>query len=154
MAPRNIELQTRAIIACLFDEGVRFRRQDSDYLETDGAGDDSDDEFDPVPIAEKLKQVADGLMTDPRFQDVKKELLSATTDHVVREVFSKNVEALCRAQPAEVAPEIQMTRTAIALGLFLKKNLPHLGNKVQNIVLSYVRQNVGEGGWDAVVANA
>ncbi|KAM7422249.1 hypothetical protein PAMA_010359 [Pampus argenteus] len=159
--PQQIEWQTVEIIKCLFDDedddSVRSRALD-DGLETDGLETDGPDDFDPVLIADKLRTVADALNEDAKFNAALTELKKAAAQDAVDAAFSNGVQALCQtqvSQGAEVAPEMQLIKAAVAFGLHVKKSCPELKNKVHRALPAFINKRAGpwivkQGGWDKV----
>ncbi|KAM4612508.1 uncharacterized protein ACJ7VT_010788 [Polymixia lowei] len=157
MAPREIELQTSEIIKCLFDDdddrNSGFRGAGS--LATDGPVED--DTFDPVLIADKLKEVADKLNKDKEFQAAVSELRAAAEQDMIS-AFSKGVETLCNitvSQQPAMAPEMQLIQASFALGLYVKNKAPELKNRVQRAMITFLNTRVvdwvnQQGGWDIV----
>ncbi|TMS19297.1 Bcl-2-like protein 15 [Larimichthys crocea] len=162
MAPTEIEVewQTCEIIKCLFEdeEDVSYRTLSLDAgLETDGpAG--SNDNFDPVIIADKLRTVADALNEDLKFKAALESFKKAAQKEVTEQAFSQGVEALCQTQvfqTAEVAPELQLIRASAAFGRYVIKSSPELKNQVIGVMTAFVNNRVSpwltkQGGWDKV----
>ncbi|KAF7653792.1 hypothetical protein LDENG_00078490 [Lucifuga dentata] len=166
MAPNEnqIKQQTSSIIKYLLDdeEATGFRQHEEDYkreegcIEPDGPG--SDDNFDPVLIADKLRSVADQLNDDIRFKAVLSDLQRAAAEEAMEAAFSKGVNAICQthvAQKPDVASEMNLIRASVALGLYLKKKSPELKNKVQRAMTTFLNSHVSswvaqQGGWDKV----
>ncbi|XP_029948708.1 apoptosis facilitator Bcl-2-like protein 14 [Salarias fasciatus] len=164
MAPTaaDVELQTTLIIQCLFDEqDHRYDRQLSGGLETDGIGDE-DDGFDPVLIADRLRRIGDALAEDPRFNAALTDLKKAAAQEAMEEAFSQSVEVLCQKQlssSAEVAPEVQLIKASVAVGLYIKNSAPELKNKVKSVMASFINRRVGpwiaqQGGWEKVAGHS
>ncbi|KAE8298168.1 hypothetical protein D5F01_LYC02658 [Larimichthys crocea] len=162
MAPTEIEVewQTCEIIKYLFEdeEDVTYRTLSLDAgLETDGpAG--SNDNFDPVIIADKLRTVADALNEDLKFKAALESFKKAAQKEVTEQAFSQGVEALCQTQvfqTAEVAPELQLIRASAAFGRYVIKSSPELKNQVIGVMTAFVNNRVSpwltkQGGWDKV----
>ncbi|XP_069393648.1 bcl-2-like protein 15 [Paralichthys olivaceus] len=164
MAPVDLETfqwQTSEIIKCLLqdeeqdeEQGVQCRSCHGS-VETDGP-----DDFDPVLIADKLRNVADSLNDDITFKATLNSLKEAAAQEAVEAAFSQGVEALCQtyvAQTPEVAPEMQLINASVALVLFVKKSSPELIKKVQRAMMSFFNRRVStwvtqQGGWDKVSA--
>nr|XP_046168088.1 bcl-2-like protein 2 [Oncorhynchus gorbuscha] len=153
MSPRDIEQQTFDIISCFFEEEqnpVCFRKVYRD-IESDGPGDD--DGFDPVVIADKLRELGDDF--DVKFiQPHIRKLQQAVADKAVEE-FARTVDSLCAAQRAEVAPEMQLLKASMALGLYVKKTCPDLRATIQSCMTAFINTRLAgwitqQGGWDQV----
>ncbi|XP_031682969.1 uncharacterized protein LOC116374427 [Oncorhynchus kisutch] len=153
MSPRDIEQQTFDIISCFFEEEQNpvCNRKVYRDIESDGPGDD--DEFDPVVIADKLRELGDDF--DVKFiQPHIRKLQQAVADKVVEE-FARTVDSLCAAQRAEVAPEMQLLRASMALGLYVKKTCPDLRATIQSCMTAFINTRLAgwitqQGGWDQV----
>ncbi|XP_070815268.1 bcl-2-like protein 15 [Chaetodon trifascialis] len=163
MAPpeAQVEWQTREIINCLFEDdhivSLRCIPVRLDASLTDGpAG--SDDHFDPVVIADKLRTVADTLNDDLTFKAALADLKKAAAQEAVEAAFSHGVEALCKtqvSQRAEVSPEMQLIRASAAFGLYVVKSSPELKDRVKSAMDAFLNQRVRswvikQGGWDKV----
>ncbi|AWP03096.1 putative bcl-2-like protein 15 [Scophthalmus maximus] len=158
MAPTDrdtLERQTSDIIRCLLeDEHVLSCRGLDASVEIDSA----DPCFDPVLIADKLRDVADSLNDDVTFRAALNDLKRAAAQEAAEAAFSHGVEALCKtrvSQGAEVAQEMQLIRASVDFGLYIKKSYPELKNKVQSAMTSFLNRRVGtwvaeQGGWDRV----
>ncbi|XP_076599521.1 uncharacterized protein LOC143328327 [Chaetodon auriga] len=164
MAPpeAEVEWQTSEIINCLFEDepSVGFRCSPVTLdasLETDGNA-ESDDHFDPVVIADKLRTVADALNDDFAFKAALADLKKAAAQEAAEAAFSSGVEALCRnqvSQRAEVSPEMQLIRASAAFGLYVVKSSPELKERVKSAMNAFLGRRVHswlikEGGWDKV----
>ncbi|KAG7495408.1 bcl-2 15 [Solea senegalensis] len=157
MAPTDkntVDLQTSKIIECLFeDEDVLGFRHFDNCVETDGPED-----FDPVKVAGKLRHIADSLNNDLAFKAALDELKQAVAQEAAEAAFSHGVEVLCQtqvSQKAEVAPEMQLIRASVALGLYIKKSSPDLKNQVCSAMTAFLNRRVGtwvaqQGGWHNV----
>ncbi|KAM9859483.1 uncharacterized protein ACBR49_010523 [Aulostomus maculatus] len=162
MAPTQsqIEWQTSRIISHLFanedDDDVECRQLQGG-LEVDGPESD-DDGFDAVLIAEKLKNVADSLIVDPRFKAALTDMKRAVAQEAAEAAFSKSVDVLFQnqvSQGAEVAPEIQLIEVSVAFALYIKKSSPELINRAQSAMTAFLNRRVGpwlaqQGGWGKV----
>uniref|UniRef100_A0A1A8BLQ4 Uncharacterized protein n=1 Tax=Nothobranchius kadleci TaxID=1051664 RepID=A0A1A8BLQ4_NOTKA len=152
---KYIKWQTSLVIKCLLDDDDKVGSREFSSLEHDGP---SDDQFDPVLVADKLRTIADAMTEDPRLQVVLKELKQAAAQEVVDQAFSKGVETLCQAHAskgAEVAPEMQLIKASVAFGLYVKKSAPELKAQVQSALTNFLTRRVGswvaqQGGWDKV----
>ncbi|XP_067097903.1 bcl-2-like protein 15 [Osmerus mordax] len=147
MAPRDIEEDTLLIVQCLFDDDEVLDR--CGQIETDGSM--SDDDFDPVIIADKLRQLADEY-NDEKMEPLIKALHQATANQAVQ-VFGEAVETLCLAssQP-ELSSELQLLRASVALGRYVKNNSPQLKSKVAGAMATFLNTRVvgwvrDQGGW-------
>ncbi|XP_024239904.1 uncharacterized protein LOC112221795 isoform X1 [Oncorhynchus tshawytscha] len=160
MSPRDIEQQTFDIISCFFEEEQNpvCNRKVYGGIESDGPGDDhltyfADDGFDPVVIADKLRELGDDF--DVKFiQPHIRKLQQAVADKAVEE-FARTVDSLCAAQRAEVAPEMQLLRASVALGLYVKKTCPDLRATIQSCMTAFINTRLAgwitqQGGWDQV----
>lgn len=160
MAPTaaQIERQASEILKYLFDDDDDdIKPRELDDIETDGP---TDDTFDPVLIADKLRTVADALNDDIQCKAVLNDLKQAVAQEAVEAVFTNGVKKLCQSQVsqrAEVAPEMQLIVAAVALGRFITKSSPELKNKVQSAVGVILSKSGGwvaqQGGWDKVTSN-
>lgn len=158
MAPRDLETfkwQTGEIIRCLFED------EDEPDQGRSGHGsleEDSPVHFDPVVIADKLREIGDGINDERMLQAALSDLRTAAAQEAIEAAFSKGVEALCQAQvsQSDVAPEMQLIRASVALGLFVKKSAPELRNKVQGAMMAFLNTRrvstfvTQQGGWDTV----
>ncbi|RVE72466.1 hypothetical protein OJAV_G00040280 [Oryzias javanicus] len=160
MAPVDVLIQTDQIVHFLFadEEEIQARIFD-DGIECDGEGsEEHEDNFDPVLVAEKLRAIGDALNQEACFVDVLTDLKKAAAKEAVEAVFSRSVEVLCEthgAMAAEVAPEIQLIKASVALGVYVAKKAPELKSKVQSALSSFLNTRVGgwiaqQGGWDKV----
>ncbi|XP_076003461.1 bcl-2-like protein 15 [Genypterus blacodes] len=160
MAPTDtpIETQTSLIVSCLLEDETE-PEQVSSCIVPDGPGSDGeDDSFDPAVIASQLRRVADKLNNDVTLKAVVNNLLKAAAKEALEEEFGRGVDTLCKAQAAqtaEVAPELQMIRASVALGLYMKKQWPELRTKVQGAMTAFLNRRVScwvaeQGGWDRV----
>ncbi|KAJ8395411.1 hypothetical protein AAFF_G00033960 [Aldrovandia affinis] len=155
MAPKDTESQTFHIIRCLFQED---RSTDRGMIEPDGAQDD--DPFDPVLIADKLRELADDY-DEKVIQPLIKNIKQAAADQVVT-AFGDCVDNLCTswvAERAEMAPEKQLLKASVMLGLYVKRNCPDLTGIVQNAMANFLNTRLGSwvsehGGWDAVASES
>ncbi|KAI3370266.1 hypothetical protein L3Q82_025045 [Scortum barcoo] len=158
MAPTEVDVgrQTDLIIQFLLEDEAELQCRTLDArLEPDGPTECGDDSFDPVQIADKLRTVADALNDDVSFRAVVTNLKTAAVQEAVDAAFSQGVEALCQSQVsqrAEVAPEMQLIKASVALGLYIKKLSPELKSKVQSAMASFLNRRVGswvtqQGGW-------
>ncbi|XP_055774015.1 bcl-2-like protein 2 isoform X2 [Salvelinus fontinalis] len=153
MSPRDIEQQTFDIISCFFEEEQNriCNRKVYGSIESDGPGDG--DGFDPVVIADKLRELGDDF--DVKFiQPHIRKLRQAVADKAVEE-FARSVDSLCAAQGAEVAPEMQLLRASMALGLYVKKTCPDLRATIQSCMTAFINTRLAgwinqQGGWDQV----
>ncbi|XP_077582686.1 uncharacterized protein LOC144203202 [Stigmatopora nigra] len=157
----QIEHQTFQIIQLLFAEDDADDvccRQFSDQLETDGPLSEEDC-FDPVPIAETLKRLADSMNQDAQFQAALSELKITLGQEAVDGAFGRGVDALLKNQisprVSDVAPEVGLIKVSIAFGLYLKESLPELKTKVQCAVTTFLQSRVTQwvnqqGGWEKV----
>uniref|UniRef100_A0A8C7Y117 Bcl-2-like protein 15 n=1 Tax=Oryzias sinensis TaxID=183150 RepID=A0A8C7Y117_9TELE len=110
------------------------------------------DDFDPVLVADKLRTIGDALNNDPLSYI---HFLIKCVLQTLEAAFSHSVEALCEtysATAAEVAPEIQLIKTSVALGVYVAKTAPELKSKVQNALSSFLSNRVSgwvtqQGGW-------
>ncbi|XP_038862871.1 uncharacterized protein LOC120058338 isoform X2 [Salvelinus namaycush] len=71
------------------------------------------------------------------------------------EEFARSVDSLCAAQGAEVAPEMQLLRASMALGLYVKKTCPDLRATIQSCMTAFINTRLAgwinqQGGWDQV----
>ncbi|KAK6318778.1 hypothetical protein J4Q44_G00099890 [Coregonus suidteri] len=152
MAPRDIEQQTLEIISCFFEEEHALGFRDlGGCIESDGPGDD--DMFDPVVIADKLRELGDDF-EEKYIQPHISRLQRAVANKAVEE-FARSVDSLCAAQSAEVAPEMQLLRASMALGLYVKKTCPDLRATIQSCMAAFINTRLAgwitqQGGWDQV----
>ncbi|CAL1608417.1 unnamed protein product [Knipowitschia caucasica] len=157
MAPdlAHVQKQTFQVLEHLLndDSEVGFRSGD---IETDGP----DDEFDAASIAEKLRKVADALNEDANFQAKLRELKVAVAQEALEKTLHSGVDTLVQShvgQKAEVAPELQLIKATMALGLYLKQTCPGLRQQLQTTIGTFLNQRVGpwiqeQGGWERVAA--
>ncbi|XP_071381731.1 bcl-2-like protein 15, partial [Centroberyx affinis] len=160
MVPKDVvEKQTYSIISYLLDdEHIQSGFRDADcQIETDGP-EQSDDKFDPVLIADKLRAVADEMMNDDKFKAALGKLQQAAAEEATEAMeaaFSQSVEALCRApvsQKGEVVAEMQLIKASVALGLYVKKKAPELKHSVRGAMNAFLNNRIGDwvaqqGGW-------
>ncbi|CAL8336123.1 unnamed protein product [Merluccius merluccius] len=118
----------------------------------------SNDSFDPAPIANKLREVADKLQKDKEFQEAVRQLKQVQQEQAdIKDVFSKAVVSVCRPNAVpEVTMEIQMIKVAVALCLSVKRQAPNLCNCIQEATAHFLNTQVGhfvaqQGGWVSVV---
>ena len=70
-------------------------------------------------------------------------------------VFGSCVDTLCQswvAQRSEVAPEMNMLKASVALGLYVKKNCPDMVPFVHSAMTNFLNTRLGnwvtsQGGW-------
>ncbi|KAL0978812.1 hypothetical protein UPYG_G00176050 [Umbra pygmaea] len=154
MAP-NVEQQTCEIISCFFDdlESTEVRTQGWPF-ETDGK--DDGDDFDPVIIADKLREVADDL--NEEFLKPHITIIQQAAADMVVEEFAHSVDSICKAfvtQKAEVAPEFQLLRASMALGMYVKKTCPEMKTAIQSAMTNFINSRLThwitqQGGWKEV----
>ncbi|CAL8254972.1 uncharacterized protein LOC115545753 isoform X2 [Gadus morhua] len=141
----TIQQQTLQIVLCLFQE-------DLGCIEVDGVGDG--DKFDPVPIANKLKEVADQLQKQWD-KDIPAALLRDANQDI-SSAFSSAVDSICLSPGVcEGLPEMKLLAVAVALGLYLKTHAPGNVSNIQQATASFLRSRVEpfvdqQGGWGAV----
>ncbi|XP_077386157.1 uncharacterized protein LOC144024014 [Festucalex cinctus] len=160
----QIQRQTTQIIKCLFaddddDDRVCFHQFYTADVETDGPMGE-EETFDPVPIADKLKEVAESLNQDAKFKAALDDLKLALGKEVAVEAFTCKVNALVQTQISQqafdVAPEMQLIKICFAFGLFVKKSYPELKNKAQSAVSTLLNNSrvvtwvTQQGGWEKV----
>ncbi|KAB5536924.1 hypothetical protein PHYPO_G00112880 [Pangasianodon hypophthalmus] len=142
MAQKNFEHEISDILCCFFDEP---------YLDTDSPSD-----FDPVKIADQLRQLGDHYdetVIQPLMRDVQK----AATDQA-SVAFTKSVDMLCRmwvAERPEVVPEKHLLKATMALSLYVKRNCPDLKNHVRGAIVNIINNRLSnwimqQGGWEQV----
>ncbi|KAK5598393.1 hypothetical protein CRENBAI_012311 [Crenichthys baileyi] len=158
MAPNqvSVESQTELVIYYLLaDENeIESRMLNASNVECDV----TDDSFDPVLIADKLRSVADTLNDDASLRAALADLKQAVAEEALDAAFRQCVETLCESQVskgAEVAPEMQLINASVAFGLYVKKISPDLKDKVQGALTNFLNRHVGtwvskQGGWDNV----
>ncbi|KAK7877441.1 hypothetical protein WMY93_031861 [Mugilogobius chulae] len=167
MAPNLplVEQQTFELLGCLFkDDSVNSPQfllggLHSDDIETDSPGDDT---FDAARIADQLRQVADALNKDPRFQEKLTEFKKAAAHEALEQALSSGVDALVQTQvghKAEVSPELQLIKASVALGLYMKKTCPDVRGQLQSAIGNFLNQRVGQwvtqqGGWGRVASQS
>ncbi|KAA0707893.1 hypothetical protein E1301_Tti009629 [Triplophysa tibetana] len=155
MAPADIRDQTYSIVHCLL-QGDRY--EDS-MIVTDGPDDDtfsSENEFDPMKIASKLRALGDDY-DEKIIQPLIKNVQSAAADQMVS-VFSDSVDSLCKmwvVERAEVASEKQLLKAAVTVGLLFKKNCPDMTNVIESAMARFVTNRLTswiaqQGGWVSV----
>ncbi|KAF7693355.1 bcl-2-like protein 15 isoform X1 [Silurus meridionalis] len=131
--------QTQDILCCFFDEP---------YLETDAGN-----EFDPVKIANKLKQLGDHYdetVIQPLMRNIQK---ASATDQAA--VFTDSVDVLCNswvAEGPEVTREKCLLKATMALSLYIKNNCPDLTSNVRGAIFNILNNRLGgwimqQGGW-------
>ncbi|CAL8255714.1 unnamed protein product [Arctogadus glacialis] len=141
----TIQQQTLQIVLCLFQE-------DQGCIEVDGVGDG--DKFDPVPIANKLKEVADQLQKQWDQRIPAALLRDANQD--ISSAFSSAVDSICLSPVVcEGLPEMKLITVAVALCLYLKTHAPENVSNIQQATTSFLRSRVEpfvvqQGGWGAV----
>ncbi|KAK0139837.1 hypothetical protein N1851_023247 [Merluccius polli] len=147
----TVSRQTAEIVQFLCQDGLRC----TPCIETDGP--DTDDSFDPAPIANKLREVADKLQKDKEFQEAVRQLKQVQQEQaVINAVFREAVVSVCQPPTVpEVAMEIQMIKVAVALCLYVKRQAPNLCNCIQEATAHFLDRQVGhfvaqQGGWDVV----
>ncbi|KAJ8259634.1 hypothetical protein GJAV_G00171690 [Gymnothorax javanicus] len=155
MAPKDIEYQTDLIVRCLFEDGLL---SDKGLVEPDGVG-EADEAFDPALIAGKLRQLGDDY-DEKVIQPLINNVRQAAADQVVA-AFGDSVDSLCKswvAETPEVAPEKQLLRASITLGLYVKRKCPDLVGAVQSAMTDFLNARLGtwvseQGGWDEVASH-
>ncbi|KAF6720794.1 Bcl-2-like protein 15 [Oryzias melastigma] len=159
MAPVDILIQTDQVVHFLLaDEEEIQARAFEDGIESDGPGSGEEDDFDPVVVAGKLRAIGDALDEEAHLVHVLTDLKKAAAKEAVEAAFSHGVEALCETHSAkapEVAPEIQLIKASVALGVYVAKKAPELKSKVHGALTSFLTTRVGgwvaqQGGWDKV----
>ncbi|KAG5837768.1 uncharacterized protein LOC135234938 isoform X2 [Anguilla rostrata] len=157
MAPKDIQQQTYEIIHCLFDQSPENSDKTSQDIETD-CPDDDDDSFDPVIIADKLREVGDEL--DEQVIHQFKNALKSSSQMQVEAVFRKTAEMLCHtwmSERGEVAMEKHLLRATVMLGLYVKRNCPRMIPSIQGVMATFLNTRVTlwvsqQGGWDRVAS--
>ncbi|KAI1893126.1 hypothetical protein AGOR_G00140700 [Albula goreensis] len=150
--PPDIQDQTYRIVLCLFDDQYAENRGFANDLQTDG---DDDDSFDPVIIADKLREIGDEIQETVIWK-FKNDLQNAARGQVEK-VFSSAVDTLCKSwvTEGEVAPEKHLLKASVMLGLYVKKNCPDMVTAVQSAMTTFLNTRVApwvaqQGGWDNV----
>uniref|UniRef100_A0AAY4DBF4 Bcl-2-like protein 15 n=1 Tax=Denticeps clupeoides TaxID=299321 RepID=A0AAY4DBF4_9TELE len=124
------------------------------YVCVSGAGGDAA-AFDPQEVARKLRDLGDEY-DERRIQPLIRGIREAAANQVrPTEVFVSSVNNLCEAwlgQRAEVAPERDLLRASVALGLYVKKNCPDMVQNVQRLLTSFLNARLADwisaqGGW-------
>ncbi|KAJ8360503.1 hypothetical protein SKAU_G00170280 [Synaphobranchus kaupii] len=126
-------------------------------VEPDGVGDEN--AFDPVLIADKLRELADDY-DEKVIQPLIKNVREAAADQVVT-AFGDSVDNLCKswvAEAAEVAPEKQLLKASVMVGLYLKRKCPDLTSVIQNAMAVFLNARLGswvtqQGGWDEAASH-
>ncbi|CAL8340153.1 unnamed protein product [Lota lota] len=152
MDRQTVKQQTFEIVLCLFQDDPS-----QGCIETDGVG-DGDDKFDPVPIANKLKEVADQMQKqwDKEFPPALLKFKHAHQKKDTNAAFSHAVDSVCQHPiVVEVVPEMRLINAAVALCLYLKSQAPELTTDIQQATTSFLDARVGsfvaeQGGWGAV----
>ncbi|XP_076849396.1 bcl-2-like protein 15 [Brachyhypopomus gauderio] len=142
----NFKQQTLAIIDCLF--------QDEDVYECDGLEDSEHDDFNPVKIAAKLRELGDHY-DETVIKPLIKDVQDAAADQVVS-VFGKSVNALCKmwaAERPEIVPEKEILKATVALALYVKNNCPDMTSTIRAATFSIFNNQIGswitqQGGWE------
>ncbi|KAJ3603306.1 hypothetical protein NHX12_031048 [Muraenolepis orangiensis] len=146
MDEQRVAKQTSEVVRCLFEDVCQ-----PCCIETD-----SGDSFDPVPIANKLKEISDQLVEDTEFQKALLEFKKAQHEQKAMDAaFSQAVDRVCPPLSAEVTPEMQLIKAAVSLGLYINSQAPKLNREIQRAMNSFLNLRVGQfvaqqGGWDAV----
>ncbi|XP_035245173.1 bcl-2-like protein 15 [Anguilla anguilla] len=154
MAPRDIDYQTRLIVSCFFEEDGSI--EDRGLIEPDGVGDD--DPFDPVLIADKLRELGDDY-DEKVIQPLINKVQKAAKDQMAT-AFGDCVDSLCKSWMAdgpEVTQEKQLLKASVMLGLYVKKKCPDLRGAVQDAMANFLTTRLGswvsqQGGWDEVAS--
>ncbi|XP_061076160.1 bcl-2-like protein 15 isoform X1 [Conger conger] len=118
-----------------------------------------EDPFDPVLIADKLRELGDDY-DEKVIQPLINNVRQAAADQVVQ-AFGDSVDGLCRSwvgQGTEVVSEMQLLKASVTLGLYVKNRCPDLVSTVQNAMGAFVNTRLGnwveqQGGWDEVASN-
>ncbi|KAK1152308.1 hypothetical protein AOXY_G31550 [Acipenser oxyrinchus oxyrinchus] len=172
MAPKDIANQTALILNCLFkDEPKSSARtykksaklvypQGNAGLVSDGVEDD--DSFDPVIIADQLRNIADQYNKDvlqPLMDQFVGQAQAAAGDQLAA-MFSQTVDTLSKnwvSQGGDVRQEMCALKAATALGLYARKKCPELTASVRNAMAQFLNTRlagwiVHQGGWGQVAA--
>lgn len=156
MAPRDTQQQTFEIINCLFDptpESTQFKT--SQDIESDSPG-GNDDSFDPVVIADHLREIGDQLDEQVRHQFI--SILKNAARNQVESAFKTAVDSLCKTwmpHSGEVATERYLLRASVALGLYVQRSCPDMVSTIQGVMANYINTYVTpwidqQGGWGRV----
>ncbi|XP_072571729.1 bcl-2-like protein 15 [Paramormyrops kingsleyae] len=152
MESEDIKVQTGWIVKCLFDEEGEV--QDRNLIESDSPGDDP---FDPVIIAEKLRELGDKY-EESVIQPLLKKL-QETPENQVATVFNEGVDCLCQTLSYQgLAPEVLLLRAAVMLGMGVKRKLPSLVGTVESAMVNLLNRRLvtwiqQQGGWDRVASD-
>ncbi|KAJ8258064.1 hypothetical protein GJAV_G00192770 [Gymnothorax javanicus] len=156
MAPRDIQQQTYEIINCLFDptqsssEFKTLNDIESDFPE------DNDDSFDPVVIADHLREIGDQL--DEKVLNQYKSILENAAQKQVEAAFKTAVDALSKTwmpESGDVATERYLLKATVALGLYVNRNCPRIVSTIQGVMANYINTYLApwinqQGGWGRV----
>uniref|UniRef100_W5MXP7 BCL2 like 15 n=1 Tax=Lepisosteus oculatus TaxID=7918 RepID=W5MXP7_LEPOC len=162
MAPKDFKQQTSSVIQCLFEEPVLKAKSlvFEDTVVADGVGDE-EDSFDPVIIADKLRQLGDDYnekVIKPHMDKFLNQARSAAAEQAAL-AFSDAVESLCKSWPsegAEVRQEKYLLKASVTVGLYAYKKCPNLSETIQNVLTQFVETRLGswivqQGGWVSVL---
>ncbi|KAM4740174.1 bcl-2-like protein 15 [Anableps anableps] len=151
-----VRIQTELVMFYLLadKDEIDARMLDASSVEPDC----SEDSFDPVIIADRLRSIGDALNEDIKFKTALKDLAQEATNKTLESVFSRGVETLCESyasKGSEVAPELQLIKASVTLGLYMKKISPDLKDKVKDAMTVFLNNRVSawvaqQGGWDKV----
>ncbi|KAK2821312.1 hypothetical protein Q7C36_020655 [Tachysurus vachellii] len=140
MAQLKFKQQTSVILSCLFDEP---------YLETDSAND-----FDPIKIANQLRQLGDHY-DETVIQPLIRNIQKAPADQA-SVMFTNSVNTLCEmwvADRPEVASEKHLLKATMALSLYINRNCPDVTTRVRGAIVSILSNRLAswimeQGGWE------
>ncbi|KAG7266597.1 hypothetical protein CRUP_010647 [Coryphaenoides rupestris] len=96
------------------------------------------------------------MVKDKEFQAALHEFKKTQVLQEISNTFSQTVERCQVPVAAEVAPEMQLIRTAVALGLYVKRKAPELGGLMAQAMAGFLNTPrfgdflAQQGGWRAV----
>ncbi|KAJ0023637.1 hypothetical protein NQD34_003536 [Periophthalmus magnuspinnatus] len=145
MAPQleQVQAQTLDVLNYLFND---FELTDRCNCQIDGDIETDSDDFDPVLIADKLREVADALNANPKFQAQLSKLKQTAAQEALDAALTQGIDTLVQSQVGqrtEVAPELQLIKAAVAFGLYLKKTCPNLSSQLQPSIGNFINQRSG-----------
>ncbi|CAF96796.1 unnamed protein product [Tetraodon nigroviridis] len=159
MAPNQkaVELQTEEIFSHLLEDKPIVYQGPFSAVETDSpAG--SDDEFNAVLIAAKLKAIADSLNDNVVFKEALEEFKIEAAKGAIEAAFSHTVKNACRAQASQcpgLSPELQLLKTTATFACLVANSCPSLRGTIFGPTIAFINRNLGDwitqqGGWGRI----
>ncbi|KAL4622428.1 bcl-2-like protein 15 [Arapaima gigas] len=153
MGSRDVTAQTLAIVQCLFEEPGELKSRQ--LIECDGGPDDGDP-FDPVVIADKLRELGDDYDAKV-LQPLIKNLKQTAKDQMVS-AFTDSVTTVCKSWVStQPIPEQLLLKASVQLGMYVANKCPELKSAIQGAMGTFLNTSllpwvVEQGGWEEVTS--